>query len=56
MKALPTFGNPIDYKAPDCIKLVISRITTIKVVGNSPPEPFKIFEDISEQISTPLHS
>ena len=51
MKALPAFGFFLDYAAADSIKLVISRITTIKAAGNSPPEPFKIFEDLSEQIS-----
>lgn len=34
------------------MKFAITRVTTIKSVGNSPPEPFKIYEDVNEQIST----
>ena len=54
MKTLPTFSTFPNNKAADAIKFTISRITTIKVAGNSPPEPFRIFEDITEQISTYL--
>jgi hypothetical protein len=35
----------------DNIKFTISRVTTIKVMGNSPPEPFRILEDLNEKVS-----
>lgn len=37
MKDMPQFAS-------DCIKFTTSRITAIKVVGNSAPEPFRIIE------------
>lgn len=52
MKATPAYCNALIYLASDSFKFTVSRITTIKVIGNSPPEPFRIFEDISEKIGT----
>ena len=43
MKEKPVFGTVSSYIAADCIKFNTVRITAIKVVGNSAPEPFKIF-------------
>ena len=50
MKTLPQFGKFIFYVATGSLKFTITRVTTIKAMGNSPPEPFKVFEDINEKI------
>ena len=51
MKNLPTFSKvfviPIGNEG---FKFSTTRVTSIKVIPNSPPEAFKIFEDMNEKV------
>lgn len=42
-KEMPSFDS-------DSFSFSISRVTTIRVIANSPPEPFKIYEDLKEKV------
>ena len=43
---LPSYCIFSIYLANNVMRLTINRLTTIRVSGSNPPEPFKIIEDI----------